>query len=166
MKKTSDCPCGSGATYGDCCSPIIDGSTLAPTAEALMRSRYTAYVTGNVKHLGDTLDAAGKNDFDADSAKSWAESADWKGLEVVSVEKGGVDDDDGIVEFIASYEVDEQLLQHHERAQFKKSGKRWEFVDGRVIGRDPYRREEPKIGRNDPCSCGSGKKYKKCCGRA
>ena len=138
----------------------------APTAEALMRSRYTAYVTGDVKHLGATLDAAGRSDFDADSAKSWAESADWKGLEIVSVEKGGADDEDGIVEFIASYEVDDQLLQHHERAQFKKSGKRWEFINGRVIGRDPYRREEPKIGRNDPCCCGSGKKYKKCCGRA
>ncbi|MCD8023814.1 MAG: SEC-C domain-containing protein [Lachnospiraceae bacterium] len=29
----------------------------------------------------------------------------------------------------------------------------------------PYRREQPKIGRNDPCPCGSGKKYKHCCGR-
>ena len=28
-----------------------------------------------------------------------------------------------------------------------------------------YRREGPKVGRNDPCPCGSGKKYKKCCGR-
>jgi HEAT repeat protein len=28
----------------------------------------------------------------------------------------------------------------------------------------PYRRESPKVGRNDPCPCGSGKKYKKCCG--
>jgi len=41
----------------------------------------------------------------------------------------------------------------------------WCYAGGRVIGVDPYRREEPKIGRNEPCSCGSGKKYKKCCGR-
>ena len=33
------------------------------------------------------------------------------------------------------------------------------------LPQEPYRREEPKIGRNDPCPCGSGKKYKKCCGK-
>ena len=165
MNKTTDCPCGSGATYGECCAPIIKGKVLAPTAEALMRSRYTAYVTGDVDHLGNTLDEAGRRDFDAESALQWAQSADWQGLEIVAVEKGGAKDDEGIVEFIASYEVDEQTMAHHERAQFRKSGKQWEFVQGRVIGRDPYRREDPKVGRNDPCVCGSAKKYKKCCGR-
>ena len=33
-----------------------------------------------------------------------------------------------------------------------------------VSGGEPYVRAAPKIGRNDPCPCGSGKKYKKCCG--
>jgi preprotein translocase subunit SecA len=31
---------------------------------------------------------------------------------------------------------------------------------------EPFRRVEPKLGRNDPCSCGSGRKYKKCHGAA
>ena len=31
---------------------------------------------------------------------------------------------------------------------------------------ETFRREMPKVGRNDPCPCGSGKKYKKCCGKA
>jgi uncharacterized protein YecA (UPF0149 family) len=31
---------------------------------------------------------------------------------------------------------------------------------------EPYRRVTAKVGRNDPCSCGSGKKFKKCCGKA
>ncbi|MBT3192598.1 MAG: YchJ family protein [Verrucomicrobia bacterium] len=159
-----NCPCGSEIAYNDCCAPIIKGKTLAPTAEALMRSRYTAYALGEIEHLGNTLDSRGRETFDAESARQWAESAVWKGLEIVSVERGGAEDDGGVVEFIANYEVDEELLAHHERATFRKSGERWEFVDGRVIGRDPYRREEPKVGRNDPCPCGSGKKLKKCCG--
>jgi len=34
-------------------------------------------------------------------------------------------------------------------------------IGGRIT---PIRRDKPKIGRNDPCTCGSGKKFKKCCG--
>lgn len=159
-----ECPCGSNTAYQSCCGPIINGKQSASTAEALMRSRYTAYVTGEIDHLKASLDSPGREQFDSDSAKQWSDDADWKGLEIVSVERGRPEDDDGIVEFVARYEINDQLLEHHERANFKKSGSRWEYVDGRVIGRDPYRRETPKIGRNDPCSCGSGRKYKKCCG--
>lgn len=159
-----ECPCGSNAAYKTCCEPIINGKQTALTAEALMRSRYTAYATGAINHLKATLNRAGREQFDPDSAKQWSDDADWKGLEIVTVERGQPDDDEGIVEFVARYEIDEQPLEHHERANFKQSDSRWEYVDGRVMGRDPYRRETPKIGRNDPCSCGSGRKYKKCCG--
>lgn len=38
-------------------------------------------------------------------------------------------------------------------------------VPEREKKQEPYRREHPKIGRNDPCPCGSGKKYKNCCGK-
>ena len=43
FEKTEACPCGSGATYGECCGPIHDGTAKAKTAEALMRARYSAY---------------------------------------------------------------------------------------------------------------------------
>ena len=46
-----------------------------------------------------------------------------------------------------------------------RKGKEWKFADGELVGETPTVREEPKIGRNDPCPCGSGKKYKKCCGK-
>ena len=52
-----------------------------------------------------------------------------------------------------------------EDAFFRREDGRWYYVDGNVHGQDPYRRETPKIGRNEPCPCGSGKKYKKCCGK-
>jgi len=161
-----DCPCGSGLAYSACCEPIIKGKKAAETAEALMRSRFSAYAVGAIDHLGASLQAADRKQFDAAPAKEWAESAEWNRLEVVTAERGGPDDDDGIVEFKAHYTVDGQELVHHERSRFTREQGNWVFVDGRVIGRDPYRREEPKVGRNDPCTCGSGKKFKKCCGRA
>ena len=49
---------------------------------------------------------------------------------------------------------------------FARHNGRWYFVDGETIGQKPVVREGPRIGRNDPCPCGSGKKYKKCCGKA
>jgi len=164
---TRECPCGSGLMYGACCEPIIKGKRQAETAEALMRSRYAAYATGEIGHLGTSLQAADRDNFDPQSAKQWAESAEWKALEIVSAERGGPDDEDGIVEFKARYTANgqEQEQEHHERARFARENGHWVFVEGRVIGRDPYRREEPKIGRNEPCGCGSGKKFKKCCAR-
>lgn len=159
-----NCPCGSELKYKDCCEPIIERKKVASTAEALMRSRYTAYVVGKIEHLEYTLDDKGRESFDPESTREWSENTTWHGIDIVSVDRGGVDDDEGVVEFIASYELDGQDLQHHERATFKREDGRWMFVDGRVIGRDPYRRETPKVGRNDPCICGSGKKFKKCCG--
>ncbi len=162
---TQDCPCGSGLAYKACCEPIIKGKQPAATAEALMRSRYTAYATGEIGHLGASLRADDRGSFDSESTKEWAESAQWNRLEIVATERGGTEDADGIVEFKAHYTVNDQEQEHHERARFARENGRWVFVDGRVIGRDPYRREEPKVGRNDPCACGSGKKFKKCCGR-
>ncbi len=161
---TKDCPCGSGLAYNACCEPVIKGKRTAVTAEALMRSRYSAYATGEIGHLGASLRASDRESFDPKSAKEWAESAEWKSLEIVSTERGGADDNDGFVEFKARYTAGDQEQEHHERARFARENGRWVFVEGRVIGRDPYRRDEPKVGRNDPCACGSGKKYKKCCG--
>ena len=55
------------------------------------------------------------------------------------------------------------LWDGSERAEFEKLDGEWRFIDGHIFGPAPVKREEPKIGRNDPCPCGSGKKFKKCC---
>lgn len=158
------CPCGSGLAYAKCCGPLIDKGKPAKTAEALMRSRYTAYTLANVDHLRRTLRESDRGSFDPDAALDWARRADWKSLEIVSCEAGGESDAHGIVEFVAHYEVDGHEQAHHERASFAREHGDWVFLDGRVIGVDPYVREVPKVGRNEPCPCGSGKKFKKCCG--
>jgi SEC-C motif-containing protein len=160
------CPCGSELDYEKSSRPLITGKKNALTAEDLMRSRYTAYVVGEIDYLGKTLDDKGREDFDAESTREWSANTNWKELEIIATDGGGKGDENGTVEFVARYEMEKQLLEHHELATFQKNQDGvWEFIDGQVIGTQPYRRETPKIGRNDPCPCGSGKKYKKCCGK-
>lgn len=159
-----ECPCGSKQRYGKCCEPYHKGKEFAKTAEALMRARYSAYVKAEINFLKETLhpDPSEEEEFDEDQTRQWAESSKWLGLEIDSIKDGLEDDDYGMVEFTASYESDGQRLDHHERAYFEKVDERWYFVEGKV-GPKTFKRNENKVGRNDPCTCGSGKKYKKCC---
>ena len=164
MPDNNTCPCGSGLPFENCCEPYLLGRKPAPTAESLMRARYSAYALGSIDYLFKTSGPKIRKDFDAEGSKRWSESAEWTGLEVVAKENGEEADSKGIVEFIAHYTVKETPFDHHEIATFEKIDNEWRFIDGKIIGPAPVRREEPKIGRNDPCPCGSGKKYKKCCG--
>jgi SEC-C motif domain protein len=153
-------------TLDACCGPILAGAP-APTAEALMRSRYSAYVLRNYAHLHRSLDAAQRADYSETNSREWAESARWQGLEVRGTEAGGPDDAEGTVDFVAKFHMQGQDRVHVERARFTREDGRWVY-SGEVKpegGPAPIRREAPKVGRNDPCTCGSGKKYKKCCGK-
>lgn len=146
--------------------PIISGKGQAKTAEELMRSRYSAFVTGNIDYVIETHDPETRSQVDRDSTEAWAKQSEWKGLEILETELGGEDDVEGRVDFVAHYELKGAKIDHRESATFRKEGKRWMFVDGVQIAGPPVRREEPKVGRNDPCPCGSGQKYKKCHGKA
>jgi SEC-C motif domain protein len=159
----SACPCGSGLAFEACCGPIIAGAP-APTAEALMRSRYSAYVQHAYAHLERSLSTAQRRDFAPADAKRWAEGSEWLGLEIRSVRQGGPEDATGVVEFAARFRVGGQEKTHLETALFAREDGRWVYAGQEEIHPVPVRRETPKIGRNDPCPCGSGKKYKKCCG--
>ena len=156
------CPCGSGRPYGECCEPYITGKLKPPTAEALMRSRYSAYAGHAIDYIINTCVRTGKENIDRQSTRDWSEQSTWLGLTIIAVEKGGITDTEGIVEFKASYERDGLKDIHHERASFKKENGEWLYDEGRITPVTIVR-TSPKIGRNDPCSCGSGKKYKHCC---
>jgi SEC-C motif-containing protein len=81
------------------------------------------------------------------------------------VQKGGEKDDGGIVEFVATFSDERDRTQnHHERSEFVRRDGDWYFHDGQVLVQAPLRSD--KVGRNEPCPCGSGKKFKKCHGRA
>lgn len=163
------CHCGSEKEYSDCCSPILDNNRPAPTAESLMRARYSAYVTRNIDFLIQSTAPDGRHDSNVEAMRAWAEQAEWQGLEILSTQKGSPEDAHGEVEFVARYRLQNTPHHHHERSQFQKKDGLWYFKDGRVIHSGPSEKPSPvvntlKISRNDPCHCGSGKKFKKCCG--
>jgi len=165
MKNEEACPCKSGKTFGECCGPIIAGTVKAESAERLMRARYTSYVTGDVLFLKTSSTRAVQKEFSEQASKSWSSTAQWHGLEIIRCDAGCEGDKTGVVEFRALYTANGEFCNHHEVAQFEKEHDGWKFVDGELVGENPTHRDSPKVGRNDPCPCGSGKKYKKCCGR-
>lgn len=129
-----------------------------------MRSRYSAYALSEVDYLVRTHEPA--HPPARDEIARWARSARFTGLEITSVERGGPEDSTGIVEFIARYEEDRAPRIHHERSLFRRIDGRWYYVDQPSEGPagPAAQRRGSGPGRNDPCPCGSGKKFKKCCG--
>jgi SEC-C motif-containing protein len=163
------CPCGSGKPYADCCSPIIYKKASAKTAEALMRARYSAYAKHEVAFIIDSCekyegDPKKGNDIDFEATRAWSEESTWHGLKILHTEKGAENDTEGTVEFEATYTRKGLRDIHHETAQFKKADGAWIYSSGKIKAMTVVR-EGKKVGRNEPCPCGSGKKYKQCCGR-
>ena len=165
MSETQQCPCGQQNSYDECCGTIIDGKQVAKTAEALMRSRYTAFALNKMDHIRNSHDPSTRSELDMEGNQAWSSRADWKSLKIVKTEKGTEEDDNGVVEFIARYDMEGEPQEHHELSTFRKVKGQWYFVDGKNLALSTFQREEPKLGRNDPCHCGSGKKFKKCCGK-
>jgi len=156
------CPCGSARAYTECCGPVISGAAKAQTAEALMRARYSAYVKGEVDFI--IASCVEDDGIDPEATRRWSQGADWKGLKIVRTEKGGPADSEGVVEFVASYVMDGLKDEHRETARFVKKAGAWLYDSGDVKTATVVR-AAPKVGRNDPCPCGSGKKYKQCCAK-
>ncbi|MGD9547899.1 MAG: YchJ family protein [Candidatus Krumholzibacteriia bacterium] len=158
------CACGSQLTFEECCRPVIKGERFAETPEQLMRARYTAYTMVEMEFLEESMHPDTRENSDPQGTRDWAENSKWLGLEILKASGDGPDDEAGEVEFIASFEYGGEFSPYHEVATFSKVDGRWYFVEGRKGVNKPLRREEPKVGRNDPCPCGSGKKFKRCCG--
>lgn len=157
------CPCGSQLNYTECCEPFHKGEA-APTAEQLMRSRYSAFEKGQLQYLSDTLTDESRKDYSQEETENWAAAAKWTRLEIVNTEGGQENDETGVVEFRAYFKMEGRKQVHHERSSFVKEGGRWFYVDGLLNPPQEQVIKSVKVGRNDPCVCGSGKKYKKCCG--
>ena len=156
------CPCGTGKNYSECCEPIIKQTEKASGPEALMRSRYTAYALGEILWLRDSLEESQRKDFDEKGARSWSKQSEWLGLKIVQ-EKIDEEKNKGLVEFTAKYKQNGVAREHHEVSEFVRKNGEWFLTEGTMIKPEPVRSEKT-VGRNDPCPCGSGKKYKKCCG--
>ncbi|MFZ2315813.1 MAG: YchJ family protein [Gammaproteobacteria bacterium] len=155
------CACGSKKDYADCCQPFIDGTKLPSTPEALMRSRYTAYTQRNIDYIAKTMASPASDGFNAEEAKAWAEQCEWLKLEVIEASYNQLT---GFVEFIAHFNHHQQRQMIHEKSEFHLINSKWVYVNGTnpQIKRSP---QVKQLGRNEPCLCGSGKKYKTCCGK-
>lgn len=158
------CPCGSKKNYAECCEPLICGQRMADTAEALMRARYTAHAKRAFDYIAETTLPEIRKEGDAQETEAWSKKLEWQWLDIRKVEDGGPEDTTGIVEFVARYRKNGNACDHLERAEFVKQEGCWYFKDGTPPPPVQMVRQGPKVGRNDPCSCGSGKKFKKCCG--
>lgn len=159
------CPCGSENAYSECCEPIIKNTRKAQTAIELMRARYSAYARVETDFLSTSLHPDRREKHDQQETRNWAAKSQWDRLEILRTEEGGENDTKGLVEFIAYYSVKGERTRHHEVATFVKENDEWYFDDGEGVLPQQVVRSAPKVGRNDPCPCNSGKKYKKCCGK-
>ncbi|MBH0009443.1 YchJ family protein [Salinibacterium sp. SWN1162] len=118
------CPCQSLETYDDCCSRFHHGEALAPTAERLMRSRYSAYTLGETEYLLKTWHPSTRPatlELDADVR--------WFRLEIVARTGGSMFDTTGTVEFRAHYRHDGGADQQHENSNFVRENGAWLYVD-------------------------------------
>lgn len=151
---TLRCPCG-GSEWDSCCRPLLDGVLAAPTAEALMRSRYVAFTRGDVGYLQATQ-AEHSTPERWEETKAWALAVGWVSLEIVKTEGGAASDVSGQVAFCAQYIDGKKLCALHEDSHFVRLHSGWQYVRG------DSRLESTSIERNAPCPCGSGRKFKQC----
>ena len=159
------CPCSSGRTLDECCQPLIDGVREARTAEELLRARYTSHCLKKTAYILKTIHPDKKKPDDEKTLREWFHTANWTDLKILDIQKGGLDDDEGQIEFVAHYTDKKGSNRHHEFSIFRKFNEHWCFYESQTPKVKQYIRTDPKIGRNQPCPCGSGKKYKKCCGK-
>ena len=125
--NAEDCPCGSGQRYTQCCGPYLAGRQLPATAEALMRSRYSAYVSRDEDYLLKTWHPTTRplaTDF------NFSADLKWLGLKISATCGGGRDDRTGQVEFVARYKIAGKANRMWENSRFVREHGRWYYLDG------------------------------------
>ncbi len=153
------CPCGSGKTFALCCEPLLKQQRAAANAEELMRSRFSAHVAHDWQHLHRTYAKTAKEPYVADDE---AGGRNWTRLAIHSHE-ASTRPDTAFVDFTAYYREGEAEQALHEKAEFQRIDGAWLYTRPVRQGPAPIKSTQAKVGRNDPCPCGSGKKYKQCC---
>lgn len=123
------CPCGSEKEYSKCCELYHEGRQLPPTAEALMRSRYSAFAKNKMDFLRQTTDPQTIDQIDEAANQEWADRAKFLQLEIINAEEKGTK---GSVEFKATYLVDDEEYVHHEVSTFRKQAGQWFFKSGKI----------------------------------
>ena len=129
MNTTQSCPCGSSTGLGACCGQYIYDGKVPPTAEALMRSRFTAFCQKQRKYLLATWHPTTRP-----NGLAWDDgSPHWERLDILSTNEGGAEDARGEVEFRAYYSDFRGQGVLHERSRFERWEERWVYVDGAIL---------------------------------
>lgn len=124
-----NCPCLSGLPYTECCGPLHSGASTAPTAERLMRSRYSAFALGDSAYLLSTWHPSTRpTSLELDPGTRWYR------LDILNRVRGGMLDTEGTVEFRASYRGPELAGSLHEVSRFVRESGRWLYLDGDTAG--------------------------------
>lgn len=151
--NSAPCFCCSQLPFSECCEPILLDHARALTPEMLMRSRYTAYVLGKEEYLLATWDPSTR----PQTLSLEENPVKWLRLTIHSAGDGPADEDMGAVDFSAEGIDRDQLCILRETSRFRRHKGLWYYLDGSC------RITHEKVGRNSPCPCGSGKKFKRCC---
>lgn len=147
------CYCCSDISYSHCCEPFLTRQRLPEEPEQLMRSRFSAYCTANYQYILDTYCAVARASLTKASLAEHAEESTWFALQIIPQEHTNV------VEFKAFYFHMGSPQVLHETSDFEIESGRWVYTQGKIHSDSG----NVTIGRNDPCPCLSGKKFKQCC---
>lgn len=127
------CPCGPSIPYAQCCGQYIDMNVLAPTPEALMRSRYTAFVLGKIDYLSQTMQGKALKVFKFEGLECWLKQIQWQGLIIIRTHMKTTRH--GFVTFEATYLEEGLVKTIHEKSEFKKINNKWFYVDGQHLNK-------------------------------
>lgn len=133
MSKPIPCPCGSGNNYDACCGPFLGGRAQAQTAEQMMRSRYSAYARQNANYLVATTHPSKRARNELKAIGKSFRGITWVGLEIIATEKGGAEDNEGLVEFRATCTAGREKSSIHEKSTFVREDGRWYYLDGEIF---------------------------------
>lgn len=152
------CPCCSTKIYADCCAPYLEGQNPS-TPEAQVRARYTAFALRQLDYVDRTHAPEIRADFNRAEAERIAEACEWENLHIHKVKEYGELAD---VEYVVKVRHEGRSTIKASSSRFRKENDEWLFISSKSAPHIASLRG-PKVGRNDPCPCGSGIKFKKCC---
>jgi SEC-C motif-containing protein len=179
MPINNKCFCGSNKNFSSCCHPFINRDDFPQTPEKLMRSRFSAYVSGNSEYIYDTYAKSSQTSQSINDINEWGNACSWLALQIHPTSMNcniGDDTTEQFVEFSAFYISDDILYELRENSRFmlediqinNKKNMQWRYIDGDIINHS----ELFKIKRKDLCPCNlyptawslkRGKKFKQCC---
>ncbi len=149
-----NCPCNPKQRYELCCQPFHQGKSFPDTAEQLMRSRYSAFVLGEIDYIIETTIPAQQQFLNKQEITEWSRQTQWHKLQINN-HTPNIGKRHASVDFEAFFITDDGMQSHREHSTFVTIENRWYFIDPVRTG----------VTNKQPCICGSGEKFKHCCGK-